>query len=69
MKERIKFILSVLIGNALIAFAVCAFVIPNDIMLGGSNGIALFVQKFFPVRLSILSAIINAILFFICFYS
>lgn len=65
MKDKIKFILSVLIGNALIAFAVCAFVIPNDIMLGGSNGIALFIQSFFPVRLSILSAIINAILFFL----
>ena len=65
MKDKIKFILSVLIGNALIAFAVCVFVIPNDIMLGGSNGIALFIQNFFPVRLSILSAIINALLFFL----
>jgi uncharacterized membrane-anchored protein YitT (DUF2179 family) len=65
MKEKINFILSVLIGNALIAFSVCAFVVPYDIMLGGSNGIALFIQQFVPIRLSIISAVINATLFFL----
>lgn len=63
MKEKLKFILSVVIGNFLIAFSVCAFVVPNDIMMGGSNGIALFVQQFIPVRLSIISATVNVSLF------
>lgn len=63
MKEKLKFILSVVIGNFLIAFSVCAFVVPNDIMMGGSNGIALFVQQFIPVRLSIISATVNFSLF------
>lgn len=65
MKEKITRLLTVLLGNAMLAFAVCAFVIPNDIMLGGSNGIALFLHQFLPVRLSIISAAVNLLLFFV----
>jgi uncharacterized membrane-anchored protein YitT (DUF2179 family) len=67
MKQKLNFILSVIIGNALLAFAICAFVVPNDIMLGGSNGIALFLQQFIPIRLSVLAAIINIALFLLGF--
>lgn len=64
MKQNLRLILSVLVGNFLLAFSVCAFVIPNNIMLGGSNGIALFIQMFLPeVRLSIISACVNVSLF------
>ena len=63
MKQKLTMFGSIVLGNAMLAFAVCAFVIPNDIMLGGSNGIALFVQQFIPVRLSVLSAVINVTLF------
>lgn len=63
MKEKIKFVLSVLVGNALLAFAICAFVIPNDIMLGGSNGIALFVQQFVDIPLSVIAGGVNVALF------
>ncbi len=63
MKEKIRFFLSILVGNALLAFSICAFVVPNGIMLGGSNGIALALQQFLPVRLSILSAGVNITLF------
>ncbi len=63
MKEKLKFFLSVVAGNALLAFSLCAFVIPNNIMLGGSNGIALAIQQFLPVRLSIIAAAVNILLF------
>ena len=64
MKHNFKMIASILLGNALLAFAICAFVVPNDIMLGGSNGIALFIQQFLPeVRLSLISAVVNVVLF------
>ncbi len=63
MKEKLMFFLSVVAGNALLAFTICAFVIPNDIMLGGSNGIALAIQQFVPVRLSIIVAAVNVLLF------
>ena len=64
MKQNLKMIGSVLLGNTLLAFAICAFVVPNDIMLGGSSGIALFIQQFFPgIRLSVISAVVNVALF------
>ena len=66
MKEKIKVLASIILGNALLAFAICAFVVPNGFMLGGSTGIALSVQHFFPeLPLSLLSAIINGTLFVI----
>ena len=64
MKQNLKMIGSVLLGNTLLAFAICACVVPNDIMLGGSSGIALFIQQFFPgIRLSVISAVVNVALF------
>lgn len=64
MKQNLKVIASILLGNTLLAFAICAFVVPNNIMLGGSNGIALFVQQFIPgLRLSVISAAVNVALF------
>lgn len=64
MKQSLKVILSVLLGNTLLAFAICAFVVPNGIILGGANGIALFIQLFLPnLRLSVIAAVVNAALF------
>lgn len=63
MKEKLKVLLSIILGNAMLAFSICAFVVPNNIMLGGANGIALALQNFIPVRLSILSAAVNISLF------
>ena len=65
MKQSAKVLLTIILGNAMLAFSICAFVIPYDIMLGGSNGIALVIQHFIPVRLSVISACINVSLFFL----
>lgn len=63
MKQQLKVLLYTLVGNAMLAFAVCAFIVPQDFMLGGSSGIALTVQCFLPVRLSVISAVSNVSLF------
>lgn len=65
MKQHLKLLVSVIIGNTLMAFAICAFVIPNNFMLGGSTGISLVLQRFIPLRLSVFTAIINGALFFL----
>ena len=65
MKQSLKVLLTIILGNTMLAFAICAFVIPYDIMLGGSNGIALSIQHFIPVRLSVISACVNVSLFFL----
>ncbi len=38
MKKRFMMFVSTIVGNALLAFAICAFVVPNGFMLGGSTG-------------------------------
>lgn len=64
MKKKASMLFSIILGNVLLAFAICAFVVPNGFMLGGSNGIALFLQRIFPmIPLSAFSAVINAALF------
>ena len=64
MKEQLKTLPLVIIGNAMLAFAICAFVVPYGIMLGGSTGIAMTVQHFLPgLRLSVISAVVNVLLF------
>ena len=64
MKKQLKIIPITIFGNAMIAFAVCAFVVPYDIMLGGISGISMAVQHFIPnLRLSVISAVVNLCLF------
>ncbi len=63
MKQQLKLLLYTFLGNTMLAFAVCAFIVPQDFMLGGSSGIALTVQYFLPIRLSVISAIAGASLF------
>ena len=63
MKQQLKVLIYTLLGNTMLAFAVCAFIVPQDFMLGGSSGIALSVQYFLPVRLSIISGIVGVTLF------
>ena len=63
MKQNLKVLLYTLVGNTMLAFAVCAFIVPQDFMLGGSSGIALTTQYFLPVRLSVITAVTNVSLF------
>lgn len=64
MKEQLKILPILVLGNAMLAFAVCAFVVPYGIMLGGSSGISLTIQHLLPnLRLSAISAVVNFLLF------
>lgn len=65
MKKYAKILGYTVLGNALLAFAICAFVVPNGFMLGGSSGIGLTVQHLLPVRLSVVSGVVNVILFLV----
>lgn len=63
MLQRLKMIFYIVLGNTLLAFAICAFVVPNNFMLGGTTGIGLIVQQWFSVRLSVVSGVVNVFLF------
>lgn len=65
MRKQGQVLAYTLLGNAMLAFAVCAIVVPQEIMLGGSSGIALTLQHFLPLRLSVLSFCVSALLFLV----
>lgn len=48
MRSKWKLLLRVLPGNALLAFGVCAFVVPTGLMPGGAAGIKPVLQYFLP---------------------
>ena len=62
-KLVIDFIL-VMLGNAIMAFRYCRFMVPAKIILGGASGLALSFQHYvFYVHLSTLVLAINIIAF------
>lgn len=65
----IKNIGQVLLGNFLLAIAVVAFIIPSQIPMGGSTGLALALNHFFGWRTSIVVFVVNVILLIIAYYA
>ncbi len=61
-EESLKTAFFVLIGNALLAFLVAAFIIPHNIIMGGTTGIALVLHKFFNVDTALVVFILNLFL-------
>lgn len=63
MKEYTKNIFMILLGNALIAFAVNTLILENGIVCGGVSGIGSAMEYYFHLPLSLTVAILNLILF------
>ena len=71
MKKKLRLLLEILIvilGNAMYAFSVVAFVKPIGLITGGTTGIALFINKLFGGNISIFSFAINFVLFLCGFF-
>lgn len=62
-QKNLETILGVLIGNALLAFTVAAFLVPHGIIMGGATGIGLTISHYLPIQLSLIILIVNACLF------
>lgn len=62
--ERLRKILLVILGNAVVAFGVCYFILPMNFIMGGVTGLGLIFSHYFSMDISILTYIVN-ILFFI----
>ncbi len=58
-----KFLL-ILIGNTIYAAAVVMFLLPNDLMSGGTTGLGLFFQNQFHLPI----AYFVGVLMFLCFF-
>lgn len=53
----------VLLGNAVLAFTVAAFLVPQGIIMGGATGIGLTIGHFIALDLSAIIFVVNIILF------
>lgn len=53
---------SILLGNALLAFAVEAFIIPHDLIMGGTTGLAIVLARVLPVDTAVIVLVLNGAL-------
>ena len=60
--KSVKAAFFILAGNALLAFLVAAFVIPHDIIMGGTTGIGIVLGRVLPVETAVIVLILNVIL-------
>ena len=62
MKD-IKVIIGILVGNTLYALAVAMFILPNDLITGGTTGIALFLNTTLNIPVTLFVSIFNLCMF------
>lgn len=65
MKTNKKDILSILLGNTLLALAVILFIVPGHLLSGGTTGISLFLNHYFHLPISLFTFIFNFMFFII----
>lgn len=63
MKEKIKFLAYISLGNILIAFAISTLVLENDVIAGGVTGFGLIINYFTSISVTTVVFITNTILF------
>ncbi|MDO4459963.1 MAG: YitT family protein [Clostridia bacterium] len=58
-------VLLVILGNAMVAFGVCYFIIPMDLIMGGVTGLSLAMNHYFGIDIAVTAYIINIFFFFV----
>lgn len=61
-KRKLWTALCMVVGNALLAFLVAAFIIPHNILMGGTTGISILLSRFLPVETAVILLVLNIIL-------
>ena len=59
MKKKILDLLQIILGNALMAFAVNTLILENGMICGGVSGIASAAEYYFQIPISFVVAILN----------
>ena len=62
-RKSILSLLLILLGNFLVAFGIAAFIIPCDLISGGSTGVALLIHHMTGLRVSEVVLVLNAAFF------
>lgn len=61
--KNIKNIIGILIGNTIYALAVTMFILPNNLITGGTTGIAMFLNATINIPVSLFVYIFNIVMF------
>lgn len=61
--EKIKMLVLILIGNAILALGVSAFLLPNGFIAGGATGVAIILNHYFSLEISVCVMIVNVVMF------
>lgn len=72
MKRGLKYVMNyaiVLIGLAMVAFGVVAFILPNSIVVGSATGIGRFLEHFYGIPVSATVGAVNIALFLLGFFA
>ena len=62
-KKQLGDLLAILLGNAVYALAVAAFILPNGLITGGSTGLALVARQLWGVPVETFVACFNPLMF------
>lgn len=62
-KKQFLNIIQILLGNSLYALGLVAFILPNSIIMGGSTGLALSVEHYIGIPISLFVMIFNIAMF------
>ena len=63
MNNNLKNIFGILIGNTIYALAVILFVVPNELITGGSTGLAIAANHLFNIPITLFVSIFNILMF------
>lgn len=63
--SKIKRLLWILFGNTIYAFGVVAFILPMDLITGGTTGLGLIADHYFGVPVEAFAAVFNILMFVI----
>lgn len=50
---------SIFVGNGILAFAIAAFVVPHDLIMGGVTGISILINRFVDIDVAVIVFILN----------
>lgn len=66
--EKVKNILCVLLGNTIFASAIAMFIIPNQIISGGTTGLAIFLNRQYGISMTAFIYAFNIVMFLLGWY-
>lgn len=63
--HTLKPVAAVVAGNIIVAFAIAAFILPKNLIAGGTTGLAIILNHFFGLNISLVVLIFNGFMFFV----